>query len=110
MIYDDDNSIKGDMQIIPAGVVGTLLKESVQQRRNEFLQLTSNPVDIQIMGPSGRAMLLREAAKALNMDIDKIIPDPEKVMEAQKMLSEMAAQQQPEPAQPEQLPPQGMMQ
>jgi len=31
-------------------------------------------------------------------------------MEAQKMLSEMAAQQQPEPAQPEQLPPQGMMQ
>lgn len=110
MIYDDDNSIKGDMQIVPAGVVGTLLKESVQQRRNEFLQLTSNPVDIQIMGPSGRAMLLREAAKALNMDIDKIIPDPEKVMEAQKMLSEMAAQQQPEPAQPEQLPPQGMMQ
>lgn len=110
MIYDDDNSIKGDMQIVPAGVVGTLLKESVQQRRNEFLQLTSNPVDIQIMGPSGRAMLLREAAKALNMDIDKIIPDPEKVMEAQKMLSEMAAQQQPEPVQPEQLPPQGMMQ
>jgi hypothetical protein len=110
MIYDDDNSIKGDMQIVPAGVVGTLLKESVQQRRNEFLQLTSNPVDIQIMGPSGRAMLLREAAKALNMDVDKIIPDPEKIMEAQKMLSEMAAQQQPEPAQPEQLPPQGMMQ
>jgi hypothetical protein len=110
MIYDDDHSIKGDMQIVPAGVVGTLLKESVQQRRNEFLQLTSNPVDIQIMGPSGRAMLLREAAKALNMDIDKIIPDPEKVMEAQKMLSEMAAQQQPQPAQPEQLPPQGMMQ
>lgn len=110
MIYDDDNSIKGDMQIVPAGVVGTLLKESVQQRRNEFLQLTSNPVDIQIMGPSGRAMLLREAAKALNMDVDKIIPDPEKIMEAQKMLSEMAAQQQPEPAQPEQLQPQGMMQ
>jgi hypothetical protein len=110
MIYDDDNSIKGDMQIVPAGVVGTLLKESVQQRRNEFLQLTSNPVDIQIMGPSGRAMLLREAAKALNMDVDKIIPDPEKIMEAQKMLSEMAAQQQPEPAQPEQPPPQGMMQ
>jgi hypothetical protein len=112
MIYDDDSSIKGDMQIVPAGVVGTLLKESVQQRRNEFLQMTANPVDIQIMGPSGRAMLLREAAKTLNMDIDKIIPDPEKIAEVQKMLSEQMAQQpqQPEVMPPEQMQPQGVMQ
>jgi hypothetical protein len=112
MIYDDDSSIKGDMQIVPAGVVGTLLKESVQQRRNEFLQMTANPVDIQIMGPSGRAMLLREAAKTLNMDIDKIIPDPEKIAEVQKMLSEQMAQQpqQPEMMPPEQMQPQGVMQ
>jgi hypothetical protein len=112
MIYDDDQEIKGDMQIVPAGVVGTLLKESVQQRRNEFLQMTANPVDIQIMGPNGRAMLLREAAKTLNMDVDKIIPDPEKVMEVQQaMMEQMSQAQQQAPAQPpEQLPPEGMMQ
>lgn len=99
MIYDPDDSIKGDMQIVPAGVVGTLLKESVQQRRNEFLQLTSNPVDVQIMGPAGRAALLREAAKVLNMDVDKLIPSPEEILEQQKQQQAqqmmMAAQQPP---------------
>lgn len=97
MIYDPDPAIKGDMQIVPAGVVGTLLRESVQVRRNEFLQLTSNPVDIQIMGASGRAELLRETAKGLNMDIDKLIPDPEELKEQeeqQKMMQMMMAQQQ----------------
>ncbi len=100
MIYDPDDSIKGDMQIIPAGVVGTLLKESVQARRNEFLQMTANPVDIQIMGPAGRAALLREAAKVLNMDVDKLIPSPEDIKEQQQQAALqqqlMMAQQQPE--------------
>lgn len=111
MIYDPDDTIKGDMQIVPAGVVGTLLKESVQQRRNEFLQLTANPVDIQIMGPAGRAALLREAAKTLNMDIDQLIPSPEDIKEqqaAQQAMQMMAAQQQPQPEQPQQPQPGAM--
>ena len=67
MIYDPDPKIKGDMQIVASGIIATLLKETVQQRRNEFLQLTSNPVDLQIMGQGGRAELLRETAKVLNI-------------------------------------------
>jgi hypothetical protein len=103
MIYDDDDSIKGDMQIVPAGVVGTLLKESVQQRRNEFLQLTSNPVDIQILGAAGRAELLREAAKNLNMDIDKLIPDPDDIRKQQAEQQQMMQmQQQMQQGQPQQ--------
>jgi hypothetical protein len=81
-------------------VVGTLLKESVQARRNEFLQMTANPVDIQIMGPAGRAALLREAAKVLNMDVDKLIPSPEDIKEQQQQAALqqqlMMAQQQQE--------------
>jgi hypothetical protein len=105
MIYDDDDSIKGDMQIVPAGVVGTLLKESVQQRRNEFLQLTSNPVDIQILGAAGRAELLREAAKNLNMDIDKLIPDPDDIRKQQaeqQQMMQMQQMQQMQQGQPQQ--------
>ena len=109
MIYDDDPTIKGDMKIVASGIIKTLLKESVQQRRNEFLQLTSNPVDLQIMGQAGRAELLRETAKVLNMDIDKLIPDPEE-LKAQQQLAQLMQQQQqaqPQQQQVQQMPPQG---
>ena len=102
MIYDDDPTIKGDCKIVASGVIKTLLKESVQQRRNEFLQLTSNPVDLQIMGQTGRAELLREIAKVLNMDVDKLVPDPDTIKAQEQMQQLMAMQQQ----QPQQAPPQ----
>ncbi len=105
MIYDPDPKIKGDMQIVASGIIATLLKETVQQRRNEFLQLTSNPVDLQIMGQGGRAELLRETAKVLNMDIDKLIPDPDKLKAQEMMQQSMMAQQAQQP-QGLQMPPQ----
>lgn len=114
MIYDDDPSIKGDMQIVASGVVGTLLKETMQQRRNEFMQLTANPVDLQIIGPAGRAELLRQAASGLNIDVDKIVPKPEEILAAQKAqveaeaaAAEQIAMQQSAEAAPQ---PQGVMQ
>lgn len=114
MIYDDDPSIKGDMQIVASGVVGTLLKETMMQRRNEFMQLTANPVDLQIIGPAGRAELLRQAAQGLNIDVDKIVPKPEEILAAQKAqveaeaaAAEQVAMQQQAEATPQ---PQGVMQ
>ena len=53
---------------------------------------TANPVDLQIVGMEGRAHLLRELAGALNMDVDKIVKDPERVkFEAEKMQAEQMA-------------------
>ena len=69
------------------------------------MQLTSNPVDLQIMGQGGRAELLRETAKVLNMDIDKLIPDPEKLKAKEMMQEAMMAQQAQQP-QGLQMPPQ----
>jgi hypothetical protein len=108
MIYDDDKSIKGDMQIVASGVVGTLLKETMQARRNEFMQMTANPFDMQIIGPAGRAELLRQAAEGLNIDVNKIVPDPKEILAAQQAQIEAEAanaeaqmQQQAMPADPQ---------
>jgi hypothetical protein len=51
-------------------------------RRNEFLQATANPIDAQIVGIPGRAEILRETAKDLNMDTTRIVPPREQLMQA----------------------------
>lgn len=74
MIYSDDDSIKGDSQVRARGVASLMQLETMRLRRNEFLQITSNPIDAQIIGTKGRASVLREIAKGLGMDINKIVP------------------------------------
>jgi Ni,Fe-hydrogenase maturation factor len=98
MIYDSDASCKGDFKVIARGAMGLVAKEQLQIRRNEFLQSTANPIDLQILGPAGRAYLLREVAKTLQMDTDKLVPTTEKIeFEQQKMqaMQQMQAQQAP---------------
>lgn len=81
MLYGQDESIKGDLSIIPRGAISLFVKEQMQVRRNEFLQVTNNPIDHQIIGPLGRAEMLRHSAKALDFPKDKIIPPDESIMQ-----------------------------
>lgn len=74
MRYSDDPSIKGDSQIVARGVASLMQLETLRLRRNEFLQITANPIDSQIVGVSGRAAILREIAKGLGIDVNKIVP------------------------------------
>jgi hypothetical protein len=98
MRYDEDESIKGDAEIIPRGAVNLAVKETVNLRRVEFLNATANEMDMQIMGPGGRAAILREIAKGLQMPVDEIIPSREKLSYVGRVQAMQAAQQQPQPA------------
>ena len=60
MRYDPDESIKGDVSIVPKGAINLAVKETVNVRRVEFLNATANPIDIQIMGLDGRSAIARE--------------------------------------------------
>jgi hypothetical protein len=77
MRYETDNELKGDIAIKAKGVLSLTQRETAQVRRNEFLTATNNPADLQIMGAEGRAFLLREAVKDLNVDADKVVPSME---------------------------------
>ena len=81
MQFSDDEELKGDVKVVARGATSIMLKESAQVRRNEFLQIVaSNPVLSQIVGMEGIATLLREAAKTLDMpNVDKIVPNLDKV-------------------------------
>lgn len=78
MRYDADESIKGDAEVVPRGAVNLAVKETVNMRRIEFLNATSNPVDLEIIGKDGRAAILREISKGLQMPTDEIVPTREK--------------------------------
>jgi hypothetical protein len=95
MRYDPDESIKGDAQVVAKGAVNLAVKETVNVRRVEFLNATANEFDINIIGPQGRAALLREVAKGLQMSVDDIVPSREKLAMNERLAA--AAQQMPAP-------------
>lgn len=99
MRFDEDESIKGDAQIVARGATNLANREIVDARRLEFLNFTGNPVDMEIIGVNGRAALLREVAKGLKMPIDEIVPSKEKLahitqlrMQSQQMQQEQEQQ------------------
>jgi hypothetical protein len=93
MRYGTDPALKGDLRVKARGVLAFSQREAAQLRRNEFLTATNNPADLQIMGPEGRAYLLREVVKDLDVDADKVVPSPEAMRRRQVIQAAMAASQ-----------------
>lgn len=81
MLYNKDDSIKGDCIVVPRGANAILIKESSQARRTQFLAATANPVDLEIIGKKGRAALLREVAISMELPVDDIVPTIEQLDE-----------------------------
>jgi hypothetical protein len=97
MLFTDDDTIKGDCQVVARGAVSLMQLESLQLRRNEFLAATANPIDQQIVDVEGRAEILRETARGLELDTNRVVPSRDKL----KAKSAMAmAQQSAPPAAP----------
>jgi hypothetical protein len=93
MRYDEDESIKGDAQVVPRGAVNLAVKETTNVRRVEFLNATANEIDMGIIGPEGRASILREIAKGLQMPVDEVVPSRENMAVKKKAQERQAMQQ-----------------
>lgn len=94
MLYNPDESIKGDCIPVPRGANAILIKDMAQQRRMQFLGMTANPIDMAIIGNRGRASLLRETAAAMELP-DDVVPDEEALAE-REAAEQQAMQQQVE--------------
>jgi len=81
MLYDKDESIKGDLKIVAKGSSSLIVKEQQMIRRAEFLATTNNPIDNQIIGIEGRAALLRESVKSFDIPVDDVVPDKDTIMQ-----------------------------
>lgn len=93
MLYNPDNSIKGDCIVVPRGAAAILIRESAQQRRLQFLQMTANPIDAPLVGGKHRLALLRETAAAMELPVDEVVPTDEE-FEASQAAQVKAQQEQ----------------
>lgn len=99
MRFLDDESIKGTLHVKARGVNSHMVKEQMAVRRKEFLAETLNPMDEQIMGVKGRAYVLAENVKALEMDPKRALPNLEQIERMPMMMPGMMPGMAPNPGQ-----------
>ena len=94
--YADDPDLIGDVSIVARGANSLVVKEAEAVRRNEFLQLVlTSPVAQQIVGMDGAAELLRDAAKNLSGNVDRIVPDRQQIgtiQQQQQLITQLQQQ------------------
>ena len=80
--YSQDPDLIGDVQIVARGAMALVVKEAEAVRRQEFLNIVlQSPLASEIVGKPGAAELLRDMAKHLNMNVDRVVPTREQVEE-----------------------------
>ena len=94
--YSQDPDLIGDVRAVARGASSLVVKEAEAIRRNEFLQLVLNsPVASQIVGMDGAAELLREQARNLSGNVDRIVPARQTmsvVQQQQQQIAQLQAQ------------------
>ena len=83
MLTDQSGLLSGDEQIKVNGVVVALQKETENQKQLQFLQITANPMDMGIVGMTGRGRVLRALASGLGMP-DDIVPDDDTLQQKEQ--------------------------
>jgi len=98
MRYDEDEA---------KGAINLAVKETVNVRRIEFLNATANPIDMEIMGTDGRAAILREVAKGLQMSAEDVVPSKEKAAYLSAAKAKVMSSMAPQGEKPQALDPSG---
>lgn len=98
--FAPDPDLIGDVHIQAKGAMSLVSREAAAVRRNEFMQIVLNsPVAQQIVGMPGTAELLRENAKLLDMNVDRLVPSHERITAQMQQMQQMP--QQGDPNQPQ---------
>lgn len=93
MLTDQSGLLSGQEQIRVMGVSVAVQRETQRARQLEFLQITANPIDAQIVGPKGRAAILRSVAQTIGIDGGEIVPTEDELEAMQAQAAAMAQAQ-----------------
>lgn len=93
MLFDPDESIKGDANIVARASTALMHRDRDASRQAELMQATSNPIDQQILGLLGRRKQLEELFRSRDIDPEGIVPS-EDDLKVTIMQQQQAAMQQ----------------
>ncbi len=79
MLTDTTGILNGDENIRVMGVNVAVQRETQRVRQLEFLQITANPIDAQIMGIQGRAKVLRAVSNEIGLDGEGVVPPDDQI-------------------------------
>jgi hypothetical protein len=91
LLTDTTGMLQGTETVTPKGVVVAMQRETMRARQLEFLQLTANPIDIGIMGPKGRAAVLRSVSTTIGLPGEEIVPTDDELQQQQAQAQANAA-------------------
>ena len=92
MLTDTTGVLRGDEAVVVRGATRMAQKETDRMRQLEFLQMTANPMDAQIVGLEGRAELLRSLSRNIGLPGEEIVPSSEELK-----IKQLTAQAPPPP-------------
>lgn len=90
MLTTGGKGFTGDEAIRVKGVATAQSRAAEKAQQLQFLQITGNPIDMQIIGPTGRAAVLRSVAEDLNLP-EQVVPDEETLKAQQAAQMEQQA-------------------
>ena len=91
MLTDETGLLSGEEKIRVLGVAVAQQRETQRARQLEFLQMTANPIDMSIIGPKGRAQVLRSVSTEIGLPGENIVPSDEEMEQKEKQQQAMAA-------------------
>lgn len=98
LLYDEDQAIKADAQVVARGSAGLLQRELAQARTVEVLAVLTPFIQAGFIEQPGVLQLLRNIVNGLGYDADSIIEDPERAQRLIQQVTQLAGQS--NPAQP----------
>lgn len=94
LLFDDDMSIKGDVDVAPAGLMGKILREAESQRRQQVTaMLGQHPIYSRAIPVEGFFELIRPELENIGVNPDKIIPSKDRMEIMQQIMDLQQAQQ-----------------
>ncbi len=93
LLTDQTGLLTGTESVTSKGVAVAMQRETMRARQLEFLQLTANPIDMSIMGPKGRAAVLRSVSTTIGMPGEEIVPTDEELQQQQAQAAAIAQAQ-----------------